>query len=137
MGSPTKFSRQSHEFTIEVTTAFDFDRSNPLRSFYVYAYFIQLIYQGQGQIQLISRKWFIQDQKGSVDIIQGPGVVGKHPLFTPSCSTFQYQSYGPLTTLTGKMYGHFYMKDLTSSESFAIDTPEFYFQIPEEYTLDV
>jgi ApaG protein len=87
---------------------------------------------GPKEAQLISRKWFIEDATGKVEVVEGPGVVGKQPLFTPQ-STFTYVSYCPLHTLTGRMWGHFYMKDF-AGDFFILDTPEFTFEIPSEYT---
>lgn len=126
------FSHVSEGFKIDVVTGFDFEKSNPLRFYYVFSYKITLTNHSLKNAQLISRKWFIEDASGKVDIVEGPGVVGKRPYFKPG-ERFSYTSFCPLSTLQGKMYGLFYMKD-DQGEFFAIETPLFEFSIPAEYT---
>lgn len=129
----TYYISESNGFKIEVKTSFDFEKSNPLRFYYLFQYHVIITNISHKAAQLISRKWFIIDNKGKEEIIEGPGVIGKQPYFEQGQS-FQYTSFCPLTTLKGVMYGHYYMKD-ASGEFFTIDTPEFYFSIPEEYTI--
>lgn len=121
----------SNNFKIEVKTEFDFDQSNPLQFQYLFRYTINITNQGEIPAQLISRKWNIKDDKGDIKYVEGPGVIGATPHFNPG-ESFEYQSFCPLPTMKGEMWGHFNMVD-DEGNSFRIDTPVFRFHIPEDF----
>jgi ApaG protein len=121
----------SNNFKIEVRTEFDFDQSNPLQFQYLFQYTIRITNLGETKSQLLSRKWNIKDAKGELRYVEGPGVVGATPHFSPG-ESFEYQSFCPLPTLEGEMWGHFNMVDV-DGKTFRIDTPVFRFQVPDEY----
>jgi ApaG protein len=45
---------------------------------------------------------------GHTEEVRGPGVVGEQPVLAPG-ESFQYSSWCPLKTPTGKMYGTYQM----------------------------
>ena len=121
----------SNNFKIEVKTDFDFDQSNPLQLQYLFRYTINITNMGVLPAQLVSRKWNIKDAKGVTKYVEGPGIVGATPFFKPGDS-FEYQSFCPLPTMEGEMWGHFNMVD-EDMQTFKIDTPIFRFCVPKEY----
>jgi ApaG protein len=125
------FVSLSNNFRISVKTDFDFDQSNPLQYQYMFRYTILIENQGTTPSQLVSRKWNIKDAKGNIKYVEGPGVIGATPHFRPGDS-FEYQSFCPLPTLEGEMWGHFNMVDHLGVE-FKIDTPVFRFKVPDEF----
>jgi ApaG protein len=125
------FVSSNNNFKIEIKTAFDFDQSSPLQYHYLFSYTILITNTGDVAAQLLSRKWFIKDGKGDLRHVEGPGVVGQTPHFEPG-QAFEYSSFCPLPTLKGEMWGHFNMKDIHGRE-FKIETPVFYFQVPQEF----
>lgn len=125
------FVSLSNNFKIEVKTDFDFDQSNPLQFHYLFRYTINITNMGETTVKLISRKWNIKDAKGELKYVEGPGVIGQTPVFEPGAS-FEYQSFCPLPTLEGEMWGHFNMID-EEGKSFRIDTPVFRFKVPSEF----
>ena len=122
---------ETQGYRVDVKTGFDFDRSNPLQKQYFFFYTINIQNLSGERAQLKSRTWYIQDATGDVRKVEGPGVVGQTPWFQ-SGEGFEYTSFSPLPTLTGKMWGKFHMKALDGRE-FSIDTPEFFFSVPEEF----
>lgn len=124
----------SNNFKIEIKTAFDFEQSNPLQFQYLFSYKILITNTGEVPAQLVSRKWNIKDAKGNVKYVEGPGVIGATPYFKPGDS-FEYESFCPLPTLEGEMWGYFNMVD-DRGQTFKIDTPVFRFQVPKEYIDD-
>lgn len=120
----------SNHFKIEVLTEFDFDQSNPLQFQYLFRYAIRITNEGTLTAQLLSRKWNIKDAKGSLKYVEGPGVIGATPWFRPG-ESFEYQSFCPLPTLEGEMWGHFNMVTDTGDQ-FRIDTPVFRFKVPDD-----
>lgn len=129
MGYP--FTLETNKFRVEVKTDFDFDQSNPLQFHYLFRYCILITNMGNKDAQLLSRRWNIQDAKGEVKVVEGPGVIGQNPYFKPGQS-FEYTSFCPLPTMTGEMWGHFNMID-SEGKPFKIETPRFKFFVPDEY----
>jgi len=84
------------------------ERSDPVRSYYVFAYHITITNQGKHAFQLLSRYWHITDGQGNVEDVHGPGVVGKTPTLQPG-ESFEYTSFCPLPTPMGFMEGAFRM----------------------------
>lgn len=121
----------SNNFKIEVKTDFDFDQSNPLQFQYLFSYTINITNIGTVSAQLVSRKWHIKDGKGVMKYVEGPGVIGATPFFKPG-DTFEYQSFCPLPTLNGEMWGYFNMVT-EDGQTFKIDTPHFHFKVPDEF----
>lgn len=128
------FNLQNNGFEIRIQTGFDSSRSSPLNYYYLFTYQIFLKNISASKCKLISRKWFITDSLGGQEIVEGPGVVGKNPVFDIN-EHFSYSSFCPLKTPQGKMHGHFYMKNLINDEEdyFIISTPEFTFEVPDSY----
>jgi ApaG protein len=107
---------------ITVKTQYISDRSDPVRSYYFFAYHITLTNNGNGDAQLLSRYWHITDGRGNSEDIHGPGVVGKKPHLKPGDS-FEYTSFCPLPTPMGFMEGSFRMVDNNGKEFDAIIEP--------------
>lgn len=124
------FVSTDNDFRIEVKTDFDFNQSSPLQKVFLFSYDVIIKNEGKRTAQLLSRKWFIKNKFENVKIVEGPGVVGHTPTFKPGDS-FNYQSFCPLDTVSGEMWGHFIMRDSEGAE-FKIETPIFKFRIPED-----
>jgi ApaG protein len=125
------FASTNNDFKIEVSTEFDFDQSNPMLYQYLFRYTIRITNLGPASAQLVSRKWNIQDAKGEMKFVEGPGVVGETPFFKPG-QAFEYSSFCPLPTMTGAMWGHFNMVD-DNGRTFEIQTPVFKFHVPKDF----
>lgn len=125
------FVSTDNDFRIEVSTEFDFHQSNPLQKLFLFSYHIRITNQGNREAQLVARKWFIKNKFEEVKIVEGPGVVGHTPTFKTNDS-FEYQSFCPLDTVAGEMWGHFIMVDSQGVE-FKIETPVFKFRIPDSF----
>lgn len=126
-----KFQSLSENFLIDVVTDFDFEQSNPMQYNYMFRYTITIHNTGKVPAQLISRKWFIKDAKGNLKDVEGPGVIGATPHFKPG-ESFEYQSFCPLPTMKGEMWGYFNMVS-DKGEQFKIYPPKFLFSVPKEY----
>ncbi len=90
------------------------EQSSPRDSRFVFAYTITISNEGSFTAQLRTRHWIITDGRGSVEEVQGDGVVGEQPRLGPGQS-FQYTSGCVLTTPIGTMHGtyQFYKDDGT------------------------
>jgi ApaG protein len=128
--TPT-YIEESFGYRIEVRTEFDFTRSNPLQGQYLFQYHITITNVGGEPAQLLTRLWHIEDAEGEVRQVKGPGVIGHTPHFKMK-EVFEYSSFCPLPTMSGRMWGHFEMLG-SNGKTFEITTPVFRFKIPEDF----
>ena len=98
----------NNKIKIVVKPQYVSERSDPVRSYYVFAYHITIPNRGKHTFQLLSRYWHITDGQGNAEDVHGPGVVGKTPTLQPG-ESFEYTSFCPLPTPMGFMEGAFRM----------------------------
>lgn len=93
---------------VSVRARYSEPHSNPGASQWFFLYTIEIANEGDQQVQLLSRHWYITDGTGKVEEVQGPGVVGEQPVLAPG-ESFTYTSGCPLRTATGSMHGSYQM----------------------------
>ena len=71
------------------------------------AFTITVTNTGRVPVQLISRHWVIQDERGHSEEVKGLGVVGQQPLLRPG-ESFQYTSGCRLRAASGTMHGSYF-----------------------------
>jgi ApaG protein len=96
-------------YTIQIDVLPDYvaEQSQPLQDLFVFAYTVTVTNAGTLPVQLISRHWVIQDDRGHTEEVKGLGVVGQQPLLRPG-ESFQYTSGCRLRTPSGTMKGSFF-----------------------------
>ena len=99
------------------------DRSNFENSVYFFAYSIEIKNQSDEQVKLLSRYWNIKNAHGSIDIVEGEGVVGEQPTLRVN-ESYKYTSFCPLKTAFGSMKG-FYTFSKKDGIEFKSEIPEF------------
>jgi ApaG protein len=85
---------------------------------------------GHETVQLRRRHWRITDNRGQVQEVRGPGVVGEQPVLRPG-ESFEYTSGTPLATPSGIMVGTYDM-ETRNGETFAVDIPAFSLDSPHQ-----
>jgi len=93
---------------IESESFYDAERSSRTENRYLFSYKIRITNVGEVTVQLISREWFITDDNGDVQRVQGDGVVGEQPVLAHG-ESFEYTSFCPLNTPGGTMHGTYHM----------------------------
>lgn len=104
------------------------NQSNPKKNYYVFAYTVTIVNQGQQAAQLLTRHWVITDSNHKVQEVRGDGVIGEQPVLKPG-EQFVYTSGTMLETSVGTMKGSYQMEaddgflfDATIDE-FVLSTP--------------
>ena len=97
----------AHNVLIEVMPHYVADQSHPLQEVFAFAYTVTVTNTGQVPVQLISRHWVIQDERGHKEEVKGLGVVGQQPLLRPG-ESFQYSSGCRLRAPSGTMGGSYF-----------------------------
>jgi ApaG protein len=98
-------------------------QSDVMERKFVFGYFIRIENHGVESIQLLRRHWFITDETGRVQEVEGEGVIGQQPVIEPG-EAHQYNSFCVLETFTGHMTGHYTM-ERAYGERFKVDIPQF------------
>jgi ApaG protein len=112
------------DISIEVTSRFETDRSQPDKKYFLFSYTIVIENKGEHPVQLLNRHWEIYDSLSPKRIVDGEGVVGEQPILEKGQS-FKYTSACDLYSEIGKMKGYYEFKDLVSDKQFKIQIPEF------------
>ena len=110
--------------SISVEVFYQPEQSNPQNADYLFAYRITIENLSTYPIQLLSRRWHIQDSIGTRREVKGEGVVGAQPLLPPS-GRYQYVSAVNLESDMGKMSGEYTMENKYNKKSFSVIIPEF------------
>ena len=113
---------------VQVTSIHDPERSLPEESYFFFEYRVTISNLSRETVQLISRKWIINDANGNVEIVEGPGVIGQQPILAPG-ESFQYRSFCPLNTAVGSMHGSYQMVN-DQGESLEVEIPCFTLSVP-------
>ena len=70
----------AYNVQIDVVPQYVADQSKPLQEVFAFAYTVTVTNTGQVPVQLISRHWVIQDERGHSEEVKGLGVVGQPPV---------------------------------------------------------
>lgn len=97
----------AYNVQIDVSPQYVADQSHPLQNVFAFAYTVTVTNTGTVPVQLISRHWVIQDERGHTEEVKGLGVVGQQPLLRPG-EAFQYTSGCRLRAPSGTMHGSYF-----------------------------
>ena len=92
--------------TVRVAVNFMPDQSRIEAGRWFWVYHIRLENHRRDTVQLLTRHWRITDSRGTVNLVDGEGVVGETPILLPG-ATHDYVSGCELTTRQGSMEGHY------------------------------
>jgi ApaG protein len=109
---------------VSVSCRYETEASNPTLHRFIHSYRIKIENLGSETVKLISRFWLITDGDGGKREVSGDGVVGEQPTLQPG-EEHTYTSWCPLSFPTGKMEGHFNMRNLDNNEMFSVKIPGF------------
>ncbi|MGO4573257.1 Co2+/Mg2+ efflux protein ApaG [Microvirga sp. 2TAF3] len=114
--------------SVTVTPRYMPEESSPPEGRYFFAYTVEIINTGLERVQLRARYWKIIDERGQMQEVRGPGVVGEQPVLGPG-ESYSYTSGCPLTTPSGTMQGC-YVMETGSGETFNAEIPAFSLDSP-------
>ena len=101
---------------VAVQSRYREDQSTPMAQRFVFTYTVSIANEGRVRAQLRSRHWIITDGNGTIEEVQGDGVVGNQPFLGPG-ESFEYTSYCVLKTPHGSMQGTYTMVRKTARAS--------------------
>jgi ApaG protein len=124
------YSEITRSITVTVKPFYLEDQSSPTENRYVWAYHVRIENGGKETVQLRHRYWKITDNRGQIQEVRGPGVVGEQPVLAPG-ESFEYTSGTPLPTPSGIMVGTYEM-ETKGGESFSVRIPAFSLDSPHQ-----
>jgi ApaG protein len=122
------YSTQTQSIRVTVRPEFSTDRSEPIDDSFFWLYTIEIANLGRKSVRLMQRHWRITDERGHLETVDGPGVVGEQPTIAPG-QAFRYTSGCPLNTPSGFMVGSYDMVD-EDGKSFEVEIPAFSLDSP-------
>ncbi len=123
------YQAETRGVRVTVTPEYQPDKSEPEEKRWFWAYRVEIVNDGSEPVRLRSRHWRIVDERGRVELVDGPGVVGEQPHLAPG-ERFEYTSGCPLSTPSGFMSGSYRMQT-DGGEFFAAEIPAFSLDLPE------
>jgi len=124
------YSETTRSITVTVKPVYLEDQSSPVENRYVWAYHVRIENRGRETVRLRRRYWKITDNRGQVQEVRGPGVVGEQPVLAPG-ERFEYTSGTPLPTPSGIMAGAYEM-ETKGAESFSVAIAAFTLDSPHQ-----
>lgn len=109
---------------ISVQARYEPAHSKPLMGYQVFSYTISIENKSANTVQLMRRHWHIYDTLAGWHEVEGEGVVSMKPTLYPG-EEYQYESFCPLMSEAGKMYGSYLMENKTDGSTFLAHIPEF------------
>ncbi len=103
--------------------------SNPSQHHYVFTYQVTIENNSSKTLQLVRRKWLINDAAFPIRTVEGEGVVGRQPILEPG-QKHQYISGCNLRSGIGKMHGSYKMEQLMDGQVITVHIPEFKMIVP-------
>ena len=118
------YTQSTHNIEVRVSVFYQESHSKPSEKKFVYAYQVGIHNNREEKVQLLRRHWIVKDSNGTIKEIEGEGVIGEQPILLPGQS-HQYNSWVPLKSDIGIMYGTYLMKNLQTDKLFKVEIPPF------------
>jgi len=118
---------QGVKVTVEVE--YQSQYSSPSQHHYVFTYQVTIENNSAKTLQLVRRKWLINDAAFPIRTVEGEGVVGRQPILEPG-QKHRYMSGCNLRSGIGKMHGTYEMEQLMDGQVITIQIPEFKMVVP-------
>ena len=96
---------------------------------HAFRYLITIENQSKDVVQLIKRHWKIMESTKPIQIVNGPGVVGKKPIMKAG-QMVKYESGCILNSPTGAMKGFYTMIKHSSTKEFEVEVTVFQLDAP-------
>lgn len=114
----------THGVKITVHSNYEEAHSKPTDRYFIFSYRITIENNTPHTVQLLRRHWYIFDSMNGWSEVEGEGVVSQKPILYPS-EEYQYESFCPLVSEAGKIYGTYLMQNKADHTTFLVNIPVF------------
>lgn len=127
------YSQTTNNIEIIVWPEFISNQKSQLGDLFIWAYHIKITNKSDKIVKLVNRHWKIIDEQGTIQEVDGEGVVGEKPTILPN-ESFQYSSGVHLKLPSGIMTGYYQMQK-ENGEFFEAKIPAFSLDTPSVKTV--
>ncbi len=117
------YNATTSDITVTVRPVYLDEQSDFFNHRFAFGYFIRIENHGSSEVQLLRRHWYIREQTGRVQEIEGEGVIGQQPVILPG-QAHEYNSFCILESFEGTMEGN-YLMQRPNGERFRVQIPLF------------
>ena len=114
----------TNNIAVRAEATYELEHSAPSQGKFVHSYKIFIENRGDEAVKLLRRHWYIVNGLAEVRQVEGPGVIGVQPVIPPG-NIYSYNSWSPMNTEIGKMYGVFTMQRILDKTVFEAKIPSF------------
>lgn len=118
------YASTTADITVTVRPVYLDEQSDFFSRRFVFAYFIRIENNGSEEVQLLRRHWFIREETGHVQEVEGEGVIGEQPVIAPS-GVHEYNSFCIIESFEGTMEGN-YLMQRSNGARFRVGIPLFH-----------
>lgn len=122
------YSAITNDIEITVWPQFIDGQITSLGGIFIWSYQVRIDNRSTENVKLLNRHWRIIDEQGTMEEVEGPGVVGEQPQISAG-NSFQYSSGVHLRHPSGIMSGH-YQLEKSNGELFDAKIPAFSLDVP-------
>lgn len=122
------YSQTTKSIKVTVTPDYEEEQSMPSDDYFIWEYNVHIANDSSDTVQLLRRHWVVIDNKGSLQEVEGEGVVGLQPVLKPG-EAFQYTSSVHMNAPSGVMMGTYEM-ETADGEVLEVEIPSFSLDCP-------
>jgi ApaG protein len=115
---------------VSINATYLAEKSQPEYLQFVFTYHVFIKNNNSFPVQLLRRKWIIQNGVGEVEVVEGDGVIGRQPILKPG-ENHEYISGAVLATPLGIMHGLYYFQNKLTDAVFEVNIPQFKLEATE------
>jgi ApaG protein len=119
----------THGIEVMVHPSYMGERQSEQGSLHLHRYEVLIRNTTSRDVQLLARRWRIQDLCEPIQQVEGRGVIGVEPIIRAG-NSYSYASGTALTSPLGAMSGLYWLVDLERNERFWVAIPEFRLESP-------
>lgn len=117
------YNATTSDITVSVRPVYLDQQSDFFNHRFAFGYFIRIENNGPSEVQLLRRHWYIREETGRVQEIEGEGVIGQQPVIQPG-KVHEYNSFCIIESFEGTMEGNYLMQK-PNGERFRVQIPLF------------
>ena len=117
------YAATTESITVTIRPVYLDNRSDVMERRFVFGYFVRIENEGPEEVQLRRRHWFIHEEGGKTQEVEGEGVIGQQPFIAPG-GVHEYNSFCVLHAFEGSMEGTYLMQRPNGSR-FRVAIPRF------------
>lgn len=120
------YASTTRDIAVTVRPIYRSEPSDLLRRTFTFGYVVSIENTGSTTVQLLRRRWIIQEQDGTRQDLEGDAELTGHPVVAPG-ETYVHNGSCTITSFDGAVEGN-YLVQRGDGEQFRVPLPSFHLQ---------